>query len=609
MMKVMRTSGGKILASFFAAAFLGWMVLQVGLDASGGGSRGNSNEVGRVDGRPLTLAEYNATYQQIYDQARRGRTGSLSADEQAQLREQTWQTLVERALVANELQRRHITVSDAEIAKAAQLMPPPDLAQNELFQTNGQFDLAKYQTFLRGPTASPELFARLEAYYREQLPQAKLVQQVGAGAWVSDQAMWRAFRDRNETATVEYVSLDLARLAPNDAAVTDAEISTYYDAHKDDFKRTATARVDLAYIPIAITAADSVSTLERVRQIRAEIAGGADFAEVARRESKDPGSRENGGDLGTFQKGQMVGAFDSVAFSLPLNQVSEPVKTQFGYHLIQVLERTAAGAHARHILIPVAKSDEEMQRLDVRADSMRKLAPSMGLERAARLVGATYRPAVTVSAAAPFVPGVGSAREGLDWAADQATAEDAPRNPVSDAFQTPVAEYVVRLVSYQAKGTLSLAEATPQIRRTLVVEKKKEAARVAGQRLVQEIRGGKTLQQVAAAHGLTVGTAGPFGRLDPNPVFGQATAAVGAAFGTPIGHVSNVVESSGGLFIIRPTARTQADPKLFQQQKDQLRQLMTYQSQQEQVTRWMASLRRAAKIQDFRDQVFRGRAS
>ncbi|HET6762844.1 MAG TPA: peptidylprolyl isomerase [Longimicrobiaceae bacterium] len=604
----MRTSGGKVLASLFAAAFLGWMVLQVGLDATGR-SQGASNEVGRVDGRPLTLEEYNATYQQIYDNARRGRTGSLSADEQAQLREQTWQTLVERALLANELQRRHITVSDDEIAKAAQLMPPPDLAQNELFQTNGQFDLAKYQTFLRGPTASPELFARLEAYYREQLPQAKLVQQVGAGAWVSDQAMWRAFRDRNETATVEYVSLDLSRLAPNDAPVTDAEISTYYDAHKDDFKRTATARLDLAYIPIDITAADTAATLQHVQQLRAEIAGGADFAEVARRESKDPASRENGGDLGTFQKGQMVGAFDSAAFSLPLNQVSQPIKTQFGYHLIQVLERSATGAHARHILIPVAKADEELQRLDVRADSMRKLAPTMGLERAARLVGAVYRPAVTVSAAAPYVPAVGSAREGLDWAAEQASAEDAPRNPVSDAFQTPMAEYVVRLVSYQPKGTLSLADATPQIRRTLIVDKKKAAARAAGQRLVPEIRGGKTLQQVAAANGLTVGTAGPFGRLDPNPVFGQASAAVGAAFGTPIGQVSNVVETTGGLFIIRPTARTQADARLFAQQKDQLRQLMTYQSQQEQVTRWMASLRRSAKIQDFRDRVFRGRAS
>ena len=608
MMQAMRTSGGKVLASLFAAAFLGWMVLQVGMDVTGH-AQGAQNEIGRVDGRAISLEEYNATYQQLYDNARQGHSGALSADQQAQLREQTWQTLVERALLANEMQRRHISVSDAEIAQAAQLMPPPDLAQNELFQTNGQFDLGKYRSFLAGPTASPELFARLEAYYREQLPQAKLVQQVSSGAWVSDAALWRAFRDRSETATVEYVALDLSKLAPNDAPVSDDEVKTYFDAHQDEFKRSATARMDVAYLPVTITAADSAATLQHVQAVRAEIAGGADFAEVAKRESKDPGSRENGGDLGTFRKGQMVGAFDSAAFSLPLKQVSEPVKTQFGYHLIQVLERNGDQVHARHILIPVAKADEEMSRLDVRADSIHKLAPTMGLERAARLVGATYRPGITVAAAAPFVPGVGSAREALDWAAEQSSADDAPRNPVSDAFQTDAAEYVVRLVSYSPKGSMTLAEAAPQIRRTLIVEKKKATARAAGQRMVQEIRGGKTLQQVAAEHGLTVGTAGPFSRVEPNPVFGQASAAVGAAFGTPVGQVSDVAESTAGLFIIRPTSRTQADAAQFATQKEQLRQYMTYQAQQEQLARWMDSLRKAAKIEDYRDRVFRGRAS
>jgi peptidyl-prolyl cis-trans isomerase D len=608
MMQALRSKGGKVLAAFFALAFLGWMVLQVGMDISGRGG-GASGEVGRVNGRPITVAEYNQTYQELYDQARAGRGGQLSADQQAELREQTWQRLVDQALVANEIERRRIGVSDDEIAKAAQLMPPPELMQNDLFQTNGQFDPAKYQQFLTGPTASPELFARLEAYYRGQLPQAKLFQQVSAGAWVSDMDLWRAFRDRNETATVEYAVLDLGRLAPTDAPVSDAEISKYYDDHKDDFKRSSTARFDVAYLPVSINAADSVATLEHARQLRAEIMGGADFAEVAKRESKDPGSKDRGGELGTFRKGQMVAAFDQAAFSLPVGQVSEPVQTQYGYHLIQVEERTGDQARARHILLPVEKAEASMSALDVRADSIHRLAPGMGLERAARLVGATYLPGVTVAAASPFVPGVGSAREALDWAADEAGSEDSPPHPVSEAFQSQGALYVVRLVSYQARGTLSLAEATPQIRRTLIVEKKKEQAKEAGRRLVQEVRGGKTLQQVAAAHGLSVGTAGPFSRMDPQPVFGQGNAVVGAAFGTPLGQVSQPVESSAGLFLIRPTARKDADRAEFERQKEQLRTFMAYQAQQEQLSRWMESLRRSAKIDDYRDRVFKGRAS
>jgi peptidyl-prolyl cis-trans isomerase D len=608
MMQALRSKGGKVLASLFAVAFLGWMVLQVGLDISGRGG-GSSSQIGRVNGDPITIADYNQTYQELYDQARRGRGGQLSADEQAELREQTWQRLVDQTLIAGEIKRRRIGVSDDEVLRAAQLMPPPDLMQNELFQTNGQFDPGKYQQFLAGPTASPELFARLEAYYRGQLPQAKLFQQVSSGAWVSDMDLWRAFRDRDEKATVEYAVLDLGRLAPTDAPVSDDEVKKYYDGHQDEFKRSSTARFDVAYLPLAVTAADTAATLEKARQLRAEIMGGADFGEVAKRESKDPGSRDKGGELGTFRKGQMVPAFDAVVFSLPVGQVSEPVQTQFGYHLVQVEERSGDQVRARHILLPVEKAEAAMAELDARADSIHRLAPGMGLERAARLVGATYRPGVTVAAAAPFVPGVGSAREALDWAADQASSDDAPPHPVSEAFQSQGALYVVRLVSYQPRGTMSLAEATPQIRRTLIVEKKKEQAKAAGARMLQEIRAGRTLQQVAAEHGLTVGTAGPFSRMDPQPVFGQGNAVIGAAFGTPVGQVSQPVESTAGLFLIRPTARKEADRAEFERQKEQLRALMSYQAQQEQLSRWMESLRKSAKIDDYRDRVFKARAS
>jgi peptidyl-prolyl cis-trans isomerase D len=609
MMQVMRSKGGKFLASLFALAFLGWMVLQVGAGMNNGGGRGAANEVGRVNGRPITTTQYNAVYQELYEAARKGRSGSLSADEQATVRDQTWQRLVDEALLQNELDRRGISVTDEEVKAAAQVMPPPELQQNELFQSNGQFDPVKYRQFLAGPTASPELFARLEQYYRTSLPQAKLFQQVGAGAWVSDMDLWRAFRDRGETATVEYVVLELSKLAPQDAQVTDAEVSSYYDAHKDDFKRASTARLDVAYLPLTVTAADTAATLEHVRQLRAEITGGADFAEVAKRESKDPSTRANGGELGSFRKGQMVGAFDSAAFSLPVGQLSEPIRTQYGFHLLQVEERTGDQARARHILVPVTKTDAELNAIDQRTDSIRKQAATLGLERAARLVGASYRAGVTVSAASAFVPGIGSAREALDWAAEESSADDAPKNPVSEPFQSELAEYVARLVSYQPRGTLTLAEATPEIRRTLIVQKKKEAARAIGQQMAREVRAGKTLQQVAAAHGLTVGTAGPFSRLDPNPVFGQGNAAIGAAFGTPINGVSDPVESTAGLFLVRPTARKQADRAEFERQKESLRQYMSFQVQQETVGRWLESLRKSAKIDDYRERVFKGRAS
>jgi len=82
-----------------------------------------------------------------------------------------------------------------------------------------------------------------------------------------------------------------------------------------------------------------VDTEEEAQQARERILGGEDFAEVAKEVSKDPGSAARGGDLGWFPQGQMVPEFDKVAFNLPIGKLSDPVQTQFGYHIIEVLER------------------------------------------------------------------------------------------------------------------------------------------------------------------------------------------------------------------------------------------------------------------------------
>jgi peptidyl-prolyl cis-trans isomerase D len=301
----------------------------------------------------------------------------------------------------------------------------------------------------------------------------------------------------------------------------------------------------------------------------------------------------------------MVGPFDQAIFSLPVGQLSEPVQTQFGYHLIQVTERTdTLTVKARHILVPVGKSDEELARLDARADSLEELAQTQGLERAARAVGATVRQGVTVSDQLPYIPGVGPALEALQWSASEWAAREGNEKPVSDVFDSEQAFYVVRVDNYLPKGRMTLAEATPQIREKLIVEKKRAQARQAGQQIVAAARGGQSLQQAAAARQLSVQTTGPFSRVSPNPVFGQATAAVGAAFGTPINRVSDVVETPAGLFIIRPTQRTPVDRRAFETQKAELRSVATMRLQQEQTQRWLDSVRRRADIEDNRDEVF-----
>jgi parvulin-like peptidyl-prolyl isomerase len=191
----------------------------------------------------------------------------------------------------------------------------------------------------------------------------------------------------------------------------------------------------------------------------------------------------------------------------------------------------------------------------------------------------------------------------VEWAEEEAGAADA--QSVSPLFETPESFYVVEVDAFTPGGMLSLESATPQIRRQLILEKKREQARQIGQQMVAEARGGKPLEQAARERGLQVETSAPFTRAGFNPVFGQANAAIGASFGTPVGQISDVVQTSAGLFIIRPTARTQSERAEFEEQKDQLRAGVLYQLQQQQVGRFVESLRREADIDDRRDEVLR----
>ena len=608
MMQMIRSKLGKFITILIVGGFLIWMVYGIGMEVSGSGG-GRPGELGSVNGQPITLEAYQAKVQQLTQQYQEQGGGRLTAEQQRQLEERAWDDLVNEILLRQEMAKRGIGVSDDEIRYAAMNVPAPQIANQEIFQTDGQFDINKYRQFLGGPQASDELLAQLEQYYREVIPQSKLQRQVSAGTFVSDAELWRMWQDQNEQVTVEYVALDLAKLAPGTPAVSDAEIRGYYNDNKDEFERPRTARMTVAYLPTTVTEADRAGTLQRVQRLRAEILGGADFAEVARRESTD-GSAQQGGDLGTVTRGQTVAPFEQAVFSLPVNQVSEPVQTQFGYHLIQVTERTdTLSAKVRHILIPVGKSDEELARLDARADSLEELAQSQGIERAARAVGATLRQGVTVSDQLPYIPGVGPALEALQWAASEWRDREGNEKPVSDVFDSEQAYYVVRVDNYLPKGEMTLAEATPQIREKLIVEKKRAQARRAGEQIVAAARDGQSLQQAASARGLAVQTAGPFSRTSANPVFGQATAAVGAAFGTPVNRVSGVVETPAGLFIIRPTQRTPVDRRAFETEKAQLRSVAIMRLQQEQTQRWLDSVKRRAEIEDNRDEVFNAAAN
>jgi peptidyl-prolyl cis-trans isomerase C len=139
----------------------------------------------------------------------------------------------------------------------------------------------------------------------------------------------------------------LAKKLSEDTHFTELDLRTYYDAHKNDFEEAKGSHILIRFkgssVPLKPNEKDLTQeeALAKAQELRKQILAGADFATLAKTESDDTGSAVKGGDLGTFRKGQMVPAFDQAAFAVPVGQVSEPVKTQFGYHLIKITERTS----------------------------------------------------------------------------------------------------------------------------------------------------------------------------------------------------------------------------------------------------------------------------
>ncbi len=129
--------------------------------------------------------------------------------------------------------------------------------------------------------------------------------------------------------------------------VSEADVKKYYTDHKNDYESVKARHILIRFqgsrVPLKPNQKDltDAEALAKAKEIQKKVSGGLDFAQIAKDESDDTGSGAQGGDLGSFNHGQMVEAFDAAAFSLPVGKVSDPVKTPFGYHLIQVQEHTS----------------------------------------------------------------------------------------------------------------------------------------------------------------------------------------------------------------------------------------------------------------------------
>jgi peptidyl-prolyl cis-trans isomerase D len=601
MMRQMRENT-KWIMLLTALAFVGLMVFQWGMDLSGRtNAQAAGGQLGSVNGEPITADEYQTAYRNLYRQQQE-QLGDrpITASMNREIEEGAWEQLVGARLIDQELRRRGIKVSSAEILQAAQFAPPPDLMTNELFLTDGQFDLQKYQAFLQQPLDDQTLL-QLEAYYRDVIPRSKLYFQNTAGAFVSDGQLWRMWRDVNETAQVRFLTWDPAALVPDSAVrVSDAAIRSYYEEHRDDFIRPARATVKFLVLPRAANAQDSAAALALAQQARTRLAAGETFEQVAGSLSTDTISPLQRTSLRMIRGGGVFPpAFEQTAFNAPLGQLTEPVLTPYGYHVVRVDERAGDTATVRQVLVRVELGEAREDSLLERADSLEALAEDLKLEEIGRRTGLRV---ATIELTPPLalIPGVAGSDDGVDWA-----LREGEPGEVSELFEASNAFYMLELVNRAEEGTLTLQEATPAIRPILARRQQVEQARTRLQPAVAAARAGQSLAQIATQYGATVQEAGPFARADNVPGLGRLNAAIGTAFGLQPGQTSDLVEADGQLFLVQGVALAGADRAEWEKQLPAQRQRVRTALADERWQQFIRGLREQAEIVDNREAVRR----
>jgi peptidyl-prolyl cis-trans isomerase D len=335
---------------------------------------GGNATVAKVDGHAITKADLDVAHQRQIERMRQQMPGvDLKLLDTPQMRQQTLEGLVRERVLFNASQKMHLEPSDERLAQT--LMSMPELAM--LRGPNGQFDRAKYEQLLAAQGMTPALFearmrqdlalrqvlsgidgtviapaadakASLDALLQKReaqvqrfdtkdyLPKVNPTDAQVEAYYKAHQAQFQA----PEQATIEYVVLDLDALKKG-VTVSEKDLHDYYEQNKSRYgtpEERHAAHI-LVKAEKGAPQAERDKAKARAESLLAEVRKNPNaFADIAKKNSEDPGSKDQGGDLGFFTRDAMVKPFSDAAFSLKPGEISNLVESDFGYHIIKLLE-------------------------------------------------------------------------------------------------------------------------------------------------------------------------------------------------------------------------------------------------------------------------------
>lgn len=588
--------------------------------------------VARVGDAKISQEEFrdrfNQYRQRVQQQALGGQLDA-SFFERPEIKQQVLDQLINEKVLLAANEKLGVRVPADRIRKAILEIPA--------FQTDGHFDPDQYKLLLasQGLTA-----AGFEQRVRDDLAMREIPTQVGATALVTDADVDTYLRLKDQQRDFRYVKLDAPAAAHEDVA--DADIDTYYKAHTDEFmtpERVALDYVELDAAKLAVdsTPDDSVlkeryekdkaryetneqrlashilvkvggnggpdeqrKALAKAEDIEKELESGKSFADLAKKESDDLGSKNQGGDLGWLEKGMTDEAFESALFALDKGAVSPPVLTPEGYHIIDLRDvRPGKTRTFEEVKPELARTYAETERERVYS------------EKAGRLTDLTYQSPSSLEPAANELglkvekTALFARSGGAGIAANPAVAKAAFSDAVLvqgnnsdpiDVGQNHVV--VVRVAEHKPATPKPLAEVKDDVRARIVAERVAKQAKERADALYADLGKGKTLEQIAEANGAKVEEATGIGRDAAN----LDSALVGAVFAMPRvqdGKPDNALVPlrADGYALVQLVKVVDGDPsKLDAKTREAARATLAQQTGALGASEFVAALRRSMKV-------------
>jgi len=591
-----------VVVAFVATMVFVWGADLEGLDCSAERAPQGQRWIGKVGDQGLSIREFDQRYRQGRSQAAQNRRPGqvITEDEDIRLMDQVFDQMVNEALFTAEVARLGLLPSDEEIGDVL-LYDPPEMLRRQFTNENGEFNRAAYNLALNNPNID---WTPFEEWVRANLPFERLQQIVASSVHVGEGDLRQEFERRFAKAQVLYAGktwrdMELSQEDPGEEA-----LRAHYEANLNRYEEGESWRIAAVTLSRDPSADDVAYVTSRMRGIRNQILAGTPFADMARDYSQDMSNAEQGGDLGWFGRGRMVPEFEDAAFGLAVGEVSEPVRTQFGLHLIKKeAEREEGGVpeiNARHILLLVEPTYATLDSVAALADSLLNRAEALGsLKDAAASLG------LEAAEPAPFTEA--ASIEGLGYnSAIKARVQLMEPGQVSRRFSGREADYIIQLLEKRPGGPAPFDDVRDRVLADWQQSERKRLAREAAQALRDRYdQGGISLREAAEELGMTPQETAHFTRTEYLPGIGGEGAFHTVAFLLNPGDVSQVIETAQGAYVMELRDRQRADTSGYPQERDNLLRRLQGNAQQIWFEHWLENLKEETGVQDWRDRYYR----